>query len=76
MATEWPVDVECPACGAHAGRRGYKTVPYTHVAEGKMGNAANGYQTGITYKPSPFTKKKSGWSDINRKDGSLSSGNY
>jgi DNA-directed RNA polymerase subunit RPC12/RpoP len=71
MQTEWPKDVECPACGAHAGQRGYKTTPYTHVAEGKQGNAANGYQTQIAYKPSPFTPKKSGWSDIDSKDGSL-----
>lgn len=47
----------CPKCGSKMTKRKWKAVPI-FVAEGMVGNAKNGYQSGITYHPSTMGKIK------------------
>ena len=48
---------DCPECGAKDTIRLFTPVAI-QVAEGKLGNAKNGYTNNIIYKPASMTPKK------------------
>lgn len=59
---------DCPECGSKDTYRQFTPVT-VQVAEGKLGNAKNGYESNIVYKPASMTPKKSFddiYSDLNK----------
>ena len=58
MATT-PEDVECPKCKSINTHRHFASVTID-VAEGRFGNAKNGYQNGVTYHHSSLIGKVKG----------------
>jgi hypothetical protein len=54
----FPEHPECPNCKSINTTRDFSNgAPATYVAEGKVGNAKNGYKTNIVAHPSPYSKK-------------------
>jgi putative FmdB family regulatory protein len=49
----WKSRVKCPECNLQKAKRVFG-IGDIDVAEGKLGNASNGYKTGITYHPSKY----------------------
>ena len=59
MLAPTPENVECPECGSTNTYRKF-SIGATDVAEGRFGNAKNGYQNGVMYHPSSLTGKVKG----------------
>jgi DNA-directed RNA polymerase subunit RPC12/RpoP len=56
LADDWP-KLKCPECGSENTYTLFN-IGGIDIGEGKLGNASNGYTTGIAYHPSRYGKYK------------------